>query len=80
MVAPEIGRFKSPQKLVSYFGLNPRVRQSGLGAAYVHDPSATWGAPSHSYHNHPVAPRCARLTVQMTFLSSRGTDEAAQIP
>ena len=28
----DIGRFNSPQKLVSYFGLNPRVRQSGLGA------------------------------------------------
>jgi transposase len=25
----EISRFASPQKLVSYFGLNPRVRQSG---------------------------------------------------
>ncbi len=30
----EIARFSSPQKLVSYFGLNPRVRQSGLGAAH----------------------------------------------
>ena len=30
----DIGRFNSPQKLVSYFGLNPRVRQSGLGAAH----------------------------------------------
>lgn len=30
----DIGRFKSPQKLVSFFGLNPRVRQSGLGAAH----------------------------------------------
>jgi transposase len=30
----DIGRFKSPQKLVSYVGLNPRVRQSGLGAAH----------------------------------------------
>lgn len=30
----DIGRFTSPQKLVSYFGLNPRVRQSGLGAAH----------------------------------------------
>ena len=29
-----IDRFRSPQKLVSYFGLNPRVRQSGLGAAH----------------------------------------------
>ena len=29
-----IDRFTSPQKLVSYFGLNPRVRQSGLGPAY----------------------------------------------
>ncbi|MER8665415.1 transposase [Mesorhizobium sp. M1148] len=26
-------RFCEPQKLVSYFGLNPRVRQSGLGIA-----------------------------------------------
>ncbi|WP_375713756.1 IS110 family transposase [Sphingobium sp. BS19] len=30
----DISRFSSPQKLVSYFGLNPRVRQSGLGAAH----------------------------------------------
>jgi transposase len=29
----DIHRFSSPQKLVSYFGLNPRVRQSGLGLA-----------------------------------------------
>jgi transposase len=29
-----IDRFNNPQKLVSYFGLNPRVRQSGLGAAH----------------------------------------------
>lgn len=30
----DVRRFPSPQKLVSYFGLNPRVRQSGLGAAH----------------------------------------------
>jgi transposase len=30
----DITRFSSPQKLVSYFGLNPRVRQSGLGIAH----------------------------------------------
>jgi transposase len=30
----DTARFKSPQKLVSSFGLNPRVRQSGLGAAH----------------------------------------------
>jgi transposase len=29
-----INRFSSPQKLVSYFGLNPRVRQSGDKPAY----------------------------------------------
>jgi transposase len=29
----DIRRFPSPQQLVSYFGLNPRVRQSGLGLA-----------------------------------------------
>lgn len=29
-----IDRFSSPQKLVSYFGLNPSVRQSGLGPAH----------------------------------------------
>lgn len=30
----DISRFSSPQKLVSYFGLNPRVRQPGLGIAH----------------------------------------------
>jgi hypothetical protein len=30
----DISRFKSPRKLVSYFGLNPRVRQSGLDVAH----------------------------------------------
>ena len=30
----DISRFDSPGKLVSYLGLNPRVRQSGLGAAH----------------------------------------------
>jgi transposase len=30
----DIRRFNNPGKLVSYFGLNPRVRQSGLGAAH----------------------------------------------
>jgi Transposase IS116/IS110/IS902 family len=30
----DINRFSHPGKLVSYFGLNPRVRQSGLGAIH----------------------------------------------
>ncbi len=30
----DVGRFSSSEKLVSYFGLNPRVRQSGDGRAY----------------------------------------------
>ena len=30
----EVGRFDRPQKLVSYLGLNPSVRQSGPGPAY----------------------------------------------
>jgi transposase len=30
----EIGRFERPEKLVSYLGLNPSVRQSGPGPAY----------------------------------------------
>jgi transposase len=29
----DVKRFSEPEKLVSYFGLNPRVRQSGLGLA-----------------------------------------------
>ena len=29
----EIGRFESPRKLVGYLGLDPRVRQSGVGPA-----------------------------------------------
>ncbi|WP_201742059.1 transposase [Mangrovicoccus ximenensis] len=32
-VIGSIGRFSSPRKLASYSGLNPRLRQSGLGAA-----------------------------------------------
>lgn len=31
----DLARFKSPQKLVSYFGLNPRVHQSGLYIQYM---------------------------------------------
>jgi len=30
----DVGRFSASEKLVSYFGLNPRVRQSGDGRAY----------------------------------------------
>ncbi|APT30187.1 hypothetical protein MCBMB27_00896 [Methylobacterium phyllosphaerae] len=30
----DVRRFSSPQTLVSYFGLNPRVRQSGLGLGH----------------------------------------------
>ncbi len=30
-----IDRFRSPKKLVSYFGLNPRVTQSGNSLAYT---------------------------------------------
>ncbi|WP_353029646.1 IS110 family transposase [Mesorhizobium sp. M1004] len=30
----DVERFSSPEKLVSYFGLNPRVRQSGDKPAY----------------------------------------------
>lgn len=30
----DIQRFSDPQRLVAYFGLNPRVRQSGEGPAY----------------------------------------------
>ncbi|WP_200812567.1 transposase [Roseisalinus antarcticus] len=45
-----IDRFNSPQKLVSYFGLNPRVRQSGLGSG--ESTSATAGF----LHPHPSAP------------------------
>jgi hypothetical protein len=30
----DVGRFEQPQKLVSYLGLNPSVRQSGPGPAY----------------------------------------------
>ena len=30
----DVGRFEQSQKLVSYLGLNPSVRQSGPGSAY----------------------------------------------
>ncbi len=38
----DIRRFTDPQKLVSYFGLNPSVRQSGEGPAY-HGPITKQG-------------------------------------
>lgn len=38
----DIRRFASPEKLVSYFGLNPRVRQSGLQPA-KHGRISKWG-------------------------------------
>ena len=36
-------RFTSPQQLVSYAGLNPRVRQSGLGVAQHGAPGLSAG-------------------------------------
>lgn len=41
----DITRFSEPQKLVSYVGLNPRVRQSGLGLAQ-------YGRISKHGHSH----------------------------
>jgi transposase len=38
----EVSRFAGPEKLVSYFGLNPRVRQSGDGPAH-HGPISKVG-------------------------------------
>lgn len=40
----DISRFESPSRLVSYFGLNPRVRQSGLGAAHHGRIEPRWAA------------------------------------
>ena len=37
----DVRRFPDPQKLVSYVGLNPRVRQSGLGLAWPHQQALT---------------------------------------
>ena len=39
----DIGRFSSPQKLVSYFGLNPRVRNRASALPFT-GASARWGA------------------------------------
>jgi len=45
----DVRRFSSPQKLVSYVGLNPRVRQSGLGLAQHGRISKAWSQP-HARH------------------------------
>jgi transposase len=37
----DFGRFSSPQRLVSYLGLNPRVRQSGGQQDYAFAPAIT---------------------------------------
>jgi transposase len=63
----EVSRFSSPEKLVSYFGLNPRVRQSGASPGT--DPPTTGGsasrgarrpAPCSSRRHGPPRPRLGR--------------------
>jgi hypothetical protein len=73
----EIHRFDHPGKLVSYFGLNPRVRQSGLGVAHhgciskagrSHAPAmlveAAWAAAKSP---GPLHRRCGCWSVQLTW-------------
>jgi transposase len=58
----DIERFEAPQKLVSYLGLNPSVRQSGPGPAYhgritsrdAAMPAACWWRPPGRPHGLPV--------------------------
>jgi transposase len=50
----DIRRLSSPQKLVSYVGLNPRVRQSGLGLAQ-HGASASAAVATRAPCLKPVA-------------------------
>jgi transposase len=47
----DVTRFRSPQKLVSYFGLNPRVRQSGLQPAHH---GRCWSKPPGSRPKRPA--------------------------
>jgi transposase len=61
-------RFRTPERLVSYFGLNPRVRQSG-GQPASHGriprparrmPAGCWSRPPGRRRKRPA--RCARST------------------
>ena len=63
----DIGRFDSPQKLVSYFGLNPRVRQSGLGAA--HHGRISKGGRSHA----------RAMLVEAAWAGGEGAGAAARV-
>jgi transposase len=59
----EVSRFASPEKLVSYVGLNPRVRQSGLGLAQH-------GRISNQGRAHARAMRLPRFSGQFVSLQS----------
>jgi hypothetical protein len=45
----EIGRYRSPEKPVSYLGLNPRVRQSAANPSRTAGYQARAGARSRGY-------------------------------
>ena len=66
----DIRRFSSPLKLVSYVGLNPRVRQSGLGLAQ-HGRISKRGR-SHARallvvcRSHRARPEAAAVTILVT--------------
>ena len=67
-----IDRFNSPQKLESYFGLNPRVRQSGLGPAHhgrISKAGRCWSRRPEQRRKHPD--HCG--------LSSSASERAADI-
>jgi transposase len=68
----EVGRFEQSQKLVSYLGLNPSVRQSGPGPAYTaRSPSRAPGMRAACSSRRPGRRRERRLSihsaVQNTF-------------
>ena len=70
----DIGRFSSAEKLVSYFGLNPRVRQSGDGRAY-HGRISKQGRSWHAgFWLRPPGPRrrCPGHFTPSSFASKPG--------
>ena len=75
-----IGRFRSPQKLVSYFGLNPRVRQSGLGAAHHGRISKVAGGAPEQDHARAETALARSLRPRAAALQQAVPREAARLP
>lgn len=74
----DVTRFRSPQKLVSYFGLNPCVYQSGLqpGPTWPHQQARPLPRPGHAGRSRVGSSEIARPAARVLPENPRATRPA----